>query len=329
MTDKITLSALRRGDVLLFEGMDSDNISSTIMYLTNSRVSHAAMAYSEEKAGQVATLVHEASPKVPLSVRDAAKSFGDRLITVRRLPESRDGDGDELIAAADRYLREEAPYNNYGLYMVGVLLIYRKFIPDSRTSLIVAGILKLATKLIVHRLNKKGFPAKHPMTCSQFVAQCYDDAGGRYRLFDYDLLMNNEGVAEESESLSLLDMAIEAIEDSPLLAEPLDMTVPGQEMSEQEIAAQAQQLSGQLLNQLRQPPLDMAMPQSIDDELVRAIGEFSDSLYQAHYAGLDSAAANGVTGKLRWLKEQRNLFISPADLLRCARLDTVGTLRMK
>lgn len=330
MTTEITLSALQPGDVLLFQGMETDLISSTIMYLTNSRVSHAAMVYSAADGDKGATLVHEASPKVPLSVRDAAASFGDREITVRRQPDSLHIAKAPLIAAADAYLLEKAPYNNNGLYLVGVLLIYKKFIPDSKTSKLIARLIKLATRLIVHQLNRKSFPSQHPMTCSQFVAQCYDDAGADYRLF-HESLLDTANAPEETGS-SLLDQALQRL-DSDRAISAVTSPEAATAMSEQQIIEQAQQLAGELLQQLEQEQSassDTNQVPEIDDELSAAIGEFASSLHQLQHADLDQAAtANSVVDHLKWLKEQRNLFVSPADLLNCARLETSGVIHLK
>jgi len=334
MTRSITPADLKPGDVLLFEGMRSDAISSAIMFLTDSSVSHAAMVYDGEGDGKPATLVHEASPKVPVSVREAAASFGDRLITVRRLPEPPRRDKTPLIRAADHYLLEQAPYNNHGLYLVGVMLIYQRFSPDRPTSRIVARILRLAASLLTHYLNTKKFPGQHPMTCSQFVAQCYDDAGDDYRLFAAGLL----DAANAPGAPSLLEQTIDVMNadrdfDDKLAAVPVGGAA---NESEAAIVASADELSGQLLESLENmQAIDTAEfgLTPIDDELALAVNDFAESVYALYHGSDDNdmaaPTAATATSKLEWLKEQRNLFVSPADLLSNNHLETVGTIKLK
>lgn len=330
----MSLSDLCQGDVLLFEGMKNDAISFAIMFLTDSSVSHAAMLYSEETDQKPATLVHEASPKIPVSIMEAAGSFGDRQITIRRLTKEPTYGSQPLIDAADRYLLEKAPYNNNGLYLVGILLIYKKVAPDTVTSRIIAQILKLAAKLLTQYLNSKRFPAQHPMTCSQFVAQCYDDAGSDYRLFEHGLLARNmdSAASPPDEQPTLLEQAIDVFDQAIDLSASLD-TANEEALGEQEIIARAGTLSEELVNNLqRLQTMDMAPAdaQPLDNELSLAIGEFAERLYQLYQEDDDrSTPINGTLARMQWLRDQRNLFVSPADLLHCDRLTTAGTVRLQ
>lgn len=326
----LTTNDLQKGDVLLFEGMKDDFISAAIMFLTDSNVSHSAMTYHEKDGAQDATLVHEASPKVPVSVKEATKTFGDRPITVRRL--TRPVEQQKLIAAADRYLLEKAPYNNNGLYLVGIILIYKKmspfFIKNKKISFLMEKLLRLSAKLVTHYINSKKFPKNHPMTCSQFVAQCYDDAG--YPLISYDLMSN---AAKDT----LLDQVAVKLQEEPRLLQDRALFANQPDLSEAEIVAEANQISKELTeelqNQLASNSLESSSMQDLhgaeaDDGLVTAAAEFAMRHYELSNSDSD-LMSNSLAGPIEWLKEQRNLFVSPADLLNSDKLETTGIIQLR
>lgn len=321
----LNVDDLQKGDVLLFEGMKDDFISAAIMFLTDSEVSHSAMTYHEKDGEQQASLVHEASPKVPVSVREAAKTFGDRAITVRRL--TQEVDPQKLIAAADRYLLEKAPYNNNGLYLVGVIMIYRKispfFIKNKKISRWLEKLLRLAAQLATHYINSKKFPKNHPMTCSQFVAQCYDDAG--YPLFADQLTAN-------AEPDTLLDRVALTLQNNPQMLQDRMTSSNVPEVSEADIIDEASWVCKALTEELQNQLTGNAIPDSVDaetdDALVAAAAEFAMSHYELHNPDDGQLMSNSINDRLAWLKEQRNLFVSPADLLNSGKLTTAGVIRL-
>lgn len=164
---------LVKGDVLLFAPED-DCISGLICALTKSRVSHAAMYYGRE--GNTYKMVEE--NLAGLQLVDLPALDGGRVIYVRRY-KSRPFAEEGVTKKADAYLANKERYAFGTLLLAGAALVSGRFIADEAivkqvTKLL--GIINSVLEKVLSRLNM------HPMTCSQFVTQCYHEAG--YRLFE-------------------------------------------------------------------------------------------------------------------------------------------------
>lgn len=165
---------LKPGDILLFSAEKGSFISWAITYLTDASVSHAAMYYNDKER----SIIEETPPQV--TTNNADKRFEGRKINVRRLKE--DLPIGPVIEASTSYLNDKEPYANSGLYIVGLLLMYKKFAPDNLVQKAMVKIFKKITVSIVKYLENYQYPDKSPMVCSQFVAQCYAKAGDKYKL---------------------------------------------------------------------------------------------------------------------------------------------------
>ena len=168
MKTELSINELRKGDVLLFSVLQGDIISSLIGLLTNSDVSHAALYADEEKQ----TLL-EATGEHPVLENPARERFAGRTIHVyrnRALPSL-----DPVVETGRKYLQQKLPYG--GIYLLGLLLVtskYCRFRWDRETA--GAAICLLASTYQALRSLLEG---SHPTAfCSQFVAECYEEAGG-------------------------------------------------------------------------------------------------------------------------------------------------------
>lgn len=319
---------LNSGDVLLFSGEKGSLISEAIMFLSNAPVSHAAMVYNPNS-----TIVEESPPAV--QTNQAAERFIDRKVSVMRLKPAQSSYG-PVLEAATGYLNNKAPYANANLYLVGMLLIYRKFAPDTLQQAIIIKILKKITASIITYYNEHKYPGELPMVCSQFVYQCYEDAGGDYQLKIRGGVLGKAAPAEMALP-SLLDQAIYRVRNETAPAFRAFVTTnTGMALAEPEMQSD-EELAGELLETLQVRSALGAEPSApLQDALVVAIHEFgqaiqlvrrgvsapADELLQANTQRM---ASNG----LAQLKAEEAYFVAPGDLLlHCQNLDLVGEIEV-
>jgi hypothetical protein len=67
-----------------------------------------------------------------------------------------------------------------------------------------------AVALLLMETARKTYKGKHPMTCSQFVVQCFTDAGPDFDL-RFDKLVAQYDTTEGSSSISLIDLIINSL----------------------------------------------------------------------------------------------------------------------
>lgn len=216
---QLTLDDLAAGDVLLFSVLKGDFISSMIGLLTNSNVSHAALFADEARQ-----TILEATGDSPVLENKAAPRFAGRNVYVcrRRQPL----DATPVVAAGRRHVEAKTMYG--GIYTLGALLVTSKYARlrwNESTSQAVVTLLAATYNLLrtwAEREDGKVF-------CSQFVDQCFEEAGEAYRLhFDPGTVILLAG-----ESISLLE-SVSACADAPELQQSalLDETPERQNVHE-------------------------------------------------------------------------------------------------
>lgn len=317
---------LQPGDVLLFSGEKDSLISKAIMWLTDAPVSHAAMAYTPSS-----TIVEETPPAVQTNPAD--KRFVERTISVMRHTPQQSNYA-PVLDAATGYLNDEEPYANANLYIVGILLVYRKFAPDTALQRIIIKILKKLAASIITYYNEHKYPGKLPMVCSQFVFQCYEDAGKDYRLRIKDGVLSSMLTTAEP-TLSLLDHAISRVRGAggpafrDFVAANSGMLAAAAEMQSDE------ELAGELLQALpAAAALRAEAAPELDDTLVLAIHEFAQAVYMARTGIaaptdelLRANALHMATSGMAMLKAEEAYFVAPGDLLlHCPDLTKVGVI---
>lgn len=169
---QLTIDDLRAGDVLLFSVLPGDFISAMIGMLTNSDVSHAALF-----ADETGKTILEATGDSPVLENEAAPRFAGRNISVcrRRLPL----DPAPVIAAGRHHVEIKTNYG--GIYTLGALLVmstYARIRWDEKTSQAAITLLAATYSLLRTWLERDDAN----VFCSQFVAQCFEEAGDAYRL---------------------------------------------------------------------------------------------------------------------------------------------------
>ena len=318
---------LQPGDLLLFSGEEGSFISKAIMWLTDAPVSHAAMTYAPNTS-----LIEESPPAV--QINQAAARFVDRTITVmRRTPPQ--GSYTPVLDAATGYLNDEEPYANASLYLVGMLLIYRKFAPHTVLQRVIIKILKKLTASIITYLNDHKYSGKLPMVCSQFVYQCYEDGGIDYRLRIKGGVLSS-ALNVTADMPSLLDLAIDRVRGdmTPVFRQAIaahsGIAAADPEMQSDE------ELAGELFQALQAAPARLAgVELPLEDELVVAIHEFAQAVHMVRTGVTASAdellqanslrmASNGMA----MLKTEEAYFVAPGDLLlHCPDLVQVGVIQ--
>ena len=299
------ISELKTGDVLLFSPKKGSFTSAAIVKLTGVPLSHAAMFYDECDK----TLIEETPPQV--SVNKAKKRFSGRMITVRRLKAVKDME--PVIKSAAVYFSKQEPYDKTGLYLVGLLLLFKKWSPNISTQKVITWILKKIIANIDKYINQIKHPGKMPMACSTFVAQCYEDAGTSYEL---RFTPNNE----KNQPGSLLDQVITT-----------QVNIKKKRQAESQIVFNsfqesnnfsAEYLCKNLVEKLNQEPTVQKVKSKsstkLSQELIGAIAEFGD----VHKKLFDFKGSN-----FDLLKNMENLFVTPGDLLcSCLNLETKGVI---
>ena len=295
----LSLSDLHPADVLLFSPEKKSFISWAITFLTDAPVSHAALYFNTTPP----TIIEETPPQV--SENPAQKRFHGRTIHVYRhtstaplLP---------VIDAARLHLNNQEPYDHAGLYMVGLLLMYKKFSITSQKQQIIIRILKKLTATITHYLQQHQTPGKQPMVCSQFVAQCFDDAGSPFRL-----QFRHSSLLDSAFGETLLDKAVDWMKQRQPVFGEYDMVSVAENTSDE---ALCEALHNAFMDNTTQatPPMTEALAESIY--------HFANA--HAQLTNFDTAIKN--YHPLTALQADNNMFVSPGDLMRsCSNLIPLG-----
>lgn len=187
-------TTLQKGDMILFFRGDTW-LSKSISYLTGAEVTHASMVYSEDSIIEIlAGGVQITKIALKDNEQDAKKAY-----LMRHVPEL---DFQPLKDSADAYLNSGIRYDFTGLYLLGGLLIYKKFIPSPRF-LNCTGIILEAGILLLDRFIRKEFlhDSGKAMVCSQFIYQLFYDCGGDYRIPIVDGCLSVNSHTNKSETL--------------------------------------------------------------------------------------------------------------------------------
>lgn len=295
---------LQLGDVLLFSPEKGSWISKTITWLTDAPVSHTAMTYQ-----MYSKLIEETPPQV--RVADANQRFVERTIYVMRYTKELEN-FEPVMQIAKKYLNLHEPYAMSNLYLLGMLLLYKKFTPTDAVQKATLKILKRISAKLLDAINQKEYPNKLPMVCSQFIFQCYKEAGS-----DFQLSIKSPNLLHDSKHFSLLN---HAFSHKPSLKDSL---AEGSRIDQPEVSDES---------------LGQELYQHISDRSLLSTGTISIKLLDAihHFAQAFHALANETGYEeadskqgLAILQAQESLFVTPGDLLlHCPELTQVGEIKI-
>lgn len=289
---------LTKGDIILFKAED-DWLSRAIAWFTQSDVSHAAMAYSEDSIVELGAR--------GVSVDKVDVSEGEGIYVMRLVPEM---DPAPLIASADAYLNAGVRYDYPDLFILAGMLIYKR-IPStydvlhiSNKILTVCGFM--LDEMIQHALLHHTDQA---MVCSEFVYNVFYDCGKDYRIQIEDGCIWEGRLTDEtdrtlrlSDSLSPENLNTDSFTNDTALPEDINTpTVP--------VPENAEQLAQILYEALCQSETLSDTDNSLPDENVSA--KFSQTV----------SAAEKFLSKLKYFLELvkcdlplEAMFITPGDL---------------
>lgn len=196
---------LRAGDVVLFPPHKGDFIAQAIAFLTDGEVNHAALCYPKEKNLVVAESILKDGLVLNSFAEHIESEYPLRICRMR-------GDADmfPVLEAAKKYLEEVNAYPNFNLGLLGILLLFKKMAPPSWKNAVIYNFYKFVAGRLMNLVREHKYKGKHPMSCSQFVAQCFTDAGERYDLKFNRLVADFEvGITrsvDDVENVSPLDL---------------------------------------------------------------------------------------------------------------------------
>ncbi len=328
----LSIDQLKPADVLIFSGAD-DSISKAIMWLTNSQVTHAALYYTEK-----GRFIEQTPPSIRFyHLNPDDERFQGRKIYVNRL-EIPQASMMPVMNPAIAYLNQETPYANNNLYTLGLILLYKKFRPNTLVKKVMMKIYKKLAVMISDYINKRQTPGKSPMVCSEFVYQCFEDAGEDYQLHIRKGSLIDQSLSLSENNLSALDRTIDRVKDDSSrqfqgfaeISDPLAIENPPSQTEEE--------LAQELIEALSTSKVEIA--EELDNELALAVHEFGQATYSAegtteNATSLMLANTNkfakelNISSALSFLKAKEAFFVTPEDLLNnCDNLTQVGILKL-
>lgn len=315
--NEIKVNDLKKGDILLFKGDKEEWISLAIMLFTDSDVSHAALYLDDNSIADegLAGLGKH-------TISDDPNGF---FVYVNRLSENVPS-MDPVIEAAAKYIIEGEPYCKSSLILLAMIILYKKFTPPSPAKKIISKIFIRASERIVEIINKRMYPGKTPMICSQFVFQCYEDCGRPYNLKIKNgsvyLKSKNEHTTSSFETKAVKDNSSESILDNliksytaekrPLIG--LSSLIPVE--SDESLAQQLVETFSNI------EAVQSTTADNLSDQEFNAAALKLCNALALYHGSISSDTIN----TLSLLKQHSSYFVTPADLKsHCMNVTTIGT----
>lgn len=327
---------LRAGDVILFPPHKGDFIAQAIAFLTDGEVNHAALCYPDGEILKVAESILKDGLVLDPFAEHIESKYPLRICRLRDIL-----DVTPVLEAAKRYLDEKNAYPNFNLGLLGVLLVFKKFAPHTWKNKIVYEFCTWVAEKLMELVREKKYSGKHPMSCSQFVSQCFTDAGDKYDL-QFDSLIVNFETKKQSFTHSLTVQNEVSLLD--LLSQSEDLEICGTNLMENSFSTvkedESQLVSDfiQVVTELNAIPLHMAKNVQtkslevgdVQNVSISKINKMTANLVLSLYELQQGSSATSIKEAISFLKSStaRNYFVSPQDLLvNCPKsLEYVGNL---
>ena len=308
-TITIHVEDLKPGDIMLFKGDQHEWISQAIMLLTNSDVSHAALYYDEQQRNLVDEVlkgvgVHEVSDTTP----DASDAH---FVYVRRLkgPDGSAMPMTPVTDAATKYITAGEPYDKASLLLLALILLYKDFTPATWVQKVMIKIFQRAASIIDELINDILHPGKHPMVCSQFVFQCFEDSPVQYHLATDEcavsrLAPSTSVISDAESSKRFIDLVREHMAS--------DMSYAGSYPGlSADISESDEELAWQLVEAMRGDEGErvQAVPFGLDETLVQSTRQLADAIVKYH-----AIPAGPAQDSVSLLAYNKALFVTPEDL---------------
>ncbi len=313
---------LHSTDVLLFSADQDNGVSQAIIFLTGGKVSHSAIKDSKSD-----TLIHGLRPHVQEG--SVTELFKNREIYVMRIAQDRDLQ--PVLSAATEYVKNKEPFPMSTLYLLGLILLYKRFTPDGEIQKWVTLILRRVVTEIEEFIRQRDYPGKLPMVCSQFVFQCYKKGNVPLKIKNGVLLKTEK--EQDNYNRNLIEVALDT--PSSLHADMTDQVQADQATDEGLISNE--ELANSLLKSLRSTRVSAI--NTLSSELIGEVNNFGRVIHEA----VSGDTLSGLSGDSSVLAEQINsymsrgleylrvneaLFVTPFDLLmNCPTLKLKGVIK--
>lgn len=311
---EINVSDLHEGDVMVFSPDEEDTLSKAIAWVTNSKVSHAAMVYYTQDEIAEETL----HGLVVTPTKERVES--QRVATVLRLKSgAQELDMKKVVDVASKYVNNNEPYATADLVFLATYFLFKKCSNNTRVNRALERIVKFALKVLIEMTDEKCYPGKDPMQCSQFVYRCYKEAGP-----EYEIILKKEQAREEYSLLQLVkqqtiahNLSYKEIREDYIKKVSLQNSIGnGIDKDEVQIAAQ------ELLEALQSDNISDSLKENmqsmqLNKEFVNMIQDFCILLTKS----------DNLTEAIKKLEDLEEFFVSPGDLLsHTENLEEIGVL---
>ncbi len=203
---KFSVNDLLPGDILAFKGDPEDTISSMIMNLTGSDVSHGAIFVQKEEG-----VLAEAGLGGIHATRTRDDSTAREAYVMRHNKAGKNG-VEPVVPIAKNYVIQDLPYPFSDLILLGLILIFKQKVTKPLLSRVVAEFLCLVAAELKTIIEEKNTPGKHTMVCSSYVYQCYLDASKKRPALKLNIKNGDVGfkdhplIGRKSKSFTLFDV---------------------------------------------------------------------------------------------------------------------------
>ncbi len=305
----LKIEDLKPGDVLLFPPNSILNggwVGQAIVLLTGGKVSHSAVLWGEKDG--VLRVAHAAPPGITsesfIALLKAEPGCYVKRNTTKKVLEP-------VLTVVDRYTDHENPYPFFNLGILGLLLLANRFSEKTIQNSIFYKFALLVSLKIMQIVEKNKHPNKHPMSCSQFVAQCFTDAGNDYEIKFNKLLIQFGVLNSTDEKNSLLNMvASEELEMGELEMGELTIDDEISKLDAESVLSQEDQIASEFLELLENGTTDTL-------ELVKTekLGATGKKLLKALCKMMTGKQPSSVEDAIKLLSTNRNYYVTPEDLL--------------
>ncbi len=307
--EKIKVDQLQAGDIVLLEPSD-ELISKIIVKITKSAVSHTTLSCGLVEA--VGNVIEETPPS---AVKGTLLDRAQRTAYVMRL-NSDIKDFKPVMDIASKYVKEELPYAYAQLPFIGLYCIVYNLSEGKVLQGLITRLMKLAMGILIEIEDNLFYDGKEAMMCSQFAYHCYREAGS-----DYEIQMKEDKIA------NLIDKIIATVsKNAKMYTDKIFRPqIADNVRDEDEMNAV---LTG-LYNELDENNEENLLHSTnvFDEDYVVSVCQFCVQFVKTFSKEENLSDNHDVTYYLEKLKEMKEYFISPEDLLSNTKnLTFIGTV---
>ncbi|MCD8262063.1 MAG: hypothetical protein LUD15_11790 [Bacteroides sp.] len=197
----LEIKDLKTGDILLCQ--PNDWVGKAIVKLTKGKVSHSAIYYGEVNGKP--SLVHShMHGMVFTSLEELFTDYKEKVCYVKRNPTQ--CGIDQILYVAGTYVKEGNPYSYGNLIILAMLGIFGRVSTKIIKHEDYYDFLERMASILMKHLRELIHKGKHPMTCSQFVSQCFTDGGVECDIQFKDLVVDIRLRPHNDDTTSLWEM---------------------------------------------------------------------------------------------------------------------------